>query len=92
MLPKRYGDKLTQEHQIDAAVGIQAASLVAAAKLTPPEIEEGIRALLIENAERMGVSLPAGASNAERLGAIMNSGQPPSPELFRIMRGNVNDE
>jgi hypothetical protein len=60
--------------------------------LTPPEIAEGIRALLIENAERMGVSLPAGASNAERLGAIMNSGQPPTPEMFRIMRGNVNDE
>jgi hypothetical protein len=92
MLPKRYGDKLTQEHQIDAAVGIQAASLVAAVKLTPPEIEEGIRALLIENAECMGVSLPPGASNAERLGAIMNSGQPPTPEMFRIMRGNVNDE
>jgi hypothetical protein len=93
-MSKRYNDRIVQEHTgpDGGALQAQAAILAATVKLTPPEIEEGIRALLIENAERMGVTLPPGASNAERIGAIMNSGQPPTPALFRIMRGNVNDE
>jgi len=93
MLPKRYGDRTTTEHvgADGAPIGVQAA--VANLNLTPPQIAQGVRELLVTSAARMNLpALPASATDQQRMDAIMSSGQPLAPELYRALHGDGDDD
>jgi hypothetical protein len=88
MLPRKYGERITQEHigADGAPIGVNA--LVA--NLTPPQIAAGIRALLIKTATDMGLPmLPKSASDADRVSAIINSGKVLPPPMYSIIHGEM---
>jgi len=82
--PKRWGDKVVNEHTgVDGgAIQLQATPTM----MVPKEVAAGIKALLTKSEQEMG--LPAGTgSDQERLRAILQSGELLSPDLYEALHG-----
>jgi hypothetical protein len=85
MLPKRYGDRVMQEHvgADGRPVGIQAA--IATISLHPREVVDYVRKLLTNEEAAMGLPPAGRMTEAERMKRITTSGQFLSPEMYEVL-------
>jgi hypothetical protein len=90
MLPKKFGDKVTQEHvgADGAPIGLQAV----APKLTPPELAAAVKQLLLDCESKLGLPLDPLGDDKDRMKAIVQSGKPLPPSLYRIVHADAKDD
>jgi hypothetical protein len=83
MLPKRYGDRIAQEHSgpDGSPVRLQALS----PPMVPVEVRKAVQALLGKAEVQLGLPSGVGKDGKERLRAIMNSGQPLPPDVYEAL-------
>jgi hypothetical protein len=83
LAPRRWGDKLQAELSGPGGSPLQIAPVLP--PLTRPEIAEGIRALLSQAEQDMGLPAGDGKPDGERLQAILTSGEPMSPAVYEAV-------
>jgi len=83
LAPKRYGERITQEH-----VGAEGGPVAIARPLCPDEVAEQIQKMLAENERELGLVPAPDASDGERLRQILATEQPVTPALFSAVRGS----
>jgi hypothetical protein len=82
--PKRWGDRVQNEHSGPGGSPVQLQALPA--PMVPAEVGDAVRALLAKAEADMG--LPAGpGDDARRLRALLTSGEPLSPDLYESLYG-----
>jgi hypothetical protein len=90
MLPRKYGDRVTQEHvgADGQAIGLQAVG----PKLTPAEVVDYVKGLLTDCESKLGLPLDPLGDDKDRIKAIVNSGKPLPPSLYRIIHADAKED
>jgi hypothetical protein len=77
LAPKKYGEKVTQEH-----TGADGGPIEVAKPLCPAEVATALAALLNENEKLCGLEPDPELSDSERLKRIIETGEPVTPALY----------
>jgi hypothetical protein len=83
--PKRWGDKVVNEHTGADGGPVQLQAMPT--RLVPTQVAAGIKALLTKAEEAAGIPTDTDRPDAERLTAILASDKPMDPDLYEAIHG-----
>jgi hypothetical protein len=81
--PRRWGDRVVQEHVGPDGAPLQLQPV--AARMVPEEVGAAVRKLISKAEQSAGLPSNESADDTSRLKAIMNSGQPLDPDLYEAI-------